>query len=406
MSRNQSRKRFPAATLSISLVSMLLLTSGCSKSSTPAETAPASQPAQAAPAQIGGSDVVKLTRKSTGNGNTPEFLSATILPGRGMNLLQITANIPGKGEVPLLYAPDDQFTTGPDDSTGNRSFLGGGAFLVPYPNRIRGKLSPDGQTITTEWEGKTLTLPANWQGKNDGAEKHAMHGLILKTQAEQLNTETTADGQTETGVIHAGNFGGHWLSSTDLNFTISLTGSAINAIITAKNVGNEPEPMAIGWHPYFNILSNDRTQARLHIPADQLALVNNYDDVFPTGKLVPVKTYEGGKYDFNAPAGKPLGDMFLDDNFSKLHRTDGEVIVNLTDPAANYGMHIEGLSPEIKTIQVYAPPAKQFVAIEEQFNFGDPFGKVWHGMDTGFVTLKPGDSVTWHCRLELYTPNK
>ena len=80
--------------------------------------------------------------------------------------------------------------------------------------------------------------------------------------------------------------------------------------------------------------------------------MNNYDDVFPTGKLKPVK---GTKYDFNAADGKPLDGDFLDDNFSKLTRTDGAVDVRLTDPASNYGMHILGESPEIKTVQVYAP---------------------------------------------------
>ena len=80
--------------------------------------------------------------------------------------------------------------------------------------------------------------------------------------------------------------------------------------------------------------------------------------------------------------------------------------MKLSDPAAGYGIHILGVSPEIKTVQVYAPPTKQFVAVEEQFNFGDPFGKEWHGMDTGMVTLKPGESVTWHVRLELFTPTK
>jgi aldose 1-epimerase len=79
--------------------------------------------------------------------------------------------------------------------------------------------------------------------------------------------------------------------------------------------------------------------------------------------------------------------------------------VNLTDPASNYGVRILGLSPEIKTIQVYSPPTKSFAAIEQQFNFADPFGKEWHGKDTGMVTLKPGKSVEWHVRLELFQPN-
>jgi aldose 1-epimerase len=387
-------------------LAMTLFAAGCKSS--PAPETPASSSATPAPAtdKIGGSDVVKLQRKATGDGSKPEFLSATVLPGRGMNLYQITANIPGKGEIPIFFDLPDQFAAATDDANGDASFLGGGAFLVPYPNRIRGKISADGKTLTTEWQGKTLTLPANWKGKKDGAEPHAMHGLILKSQAELLNTETTADGQTETGVIHAGDFGGNWPSKTDLTFTIALTGEAVDATITAKNVGDEPEPMAIGWHPYFAIPSGDRKQARLHVPAEKLALVNNYDDVFPTGKLVPVKSYEGGKYDYNAPNGKALDDDFLDDNFSTLKRTNGNVDVQLTDPAANYGIHILGMSPEIKTVQVYAPREKQFTAIEEQFNFGDPFGKEWHGMDTGMVTLKPGESVTWHTRLELFVPRK
>jgi galactose mutarotase-like enzyme len=385
-------------------LAMTLLSIGCKTASSPETPAPAAQPA--ATTQIGGSEVIKLQRKATGDGTKPEFLTATILPGRGMNLYQITANLPGKGEIPIFFDLPDQFSTPPDDANGDAGFLGGGAFLVPYPNRIRGKLAPDGKTLTAEWHGKTLTLPANWKGKNDGAEPHAMHGLILKTQAESLNTETTADGQTQTGVIHAGDFGGHWLSKTDLSFSIALTGGAVDVAITAKNVGEEPEPMAIGWHPYFAIPSGDRTQARLHVPAEKLALVNNYDDVFPTGKLEPVKTYMGGKYDYNAADGKPLAQDFLDDNFSTLKRTDGNVDVQLIDPAANYGIHILGISPEIKTVQVYAPPTKQFTAIEEQFNFGDPFGKEWKGMDTGMVTLKPGESVTWHTRLELFTPKK
>jgi aldose 1-epimerase len=389
------------------LAAMLLLTGGC-KSSAPTESVNPQNVPAAAP-QINGQDVVTLQRKATQNGGAPEFLTATVIPGRGMNLLQITANLPGKGTTNVFFAPplSEAATklngSDPADKFGNASFGFGGAFLVPYPNRIRGKLSDDKQSITTSWHGKPLTLPANFSGKKPGAELHSIHGLILQSKTDDVKVTDTPDGQTVTGTIHAGDFGGHWFSKTDLDFTIELTGKDVTATITAKNVGNEDEPMAIGWHPYFAIPSGDRTQVRLHIPGAELAEVNNYDDVFPTGKLKPVK---GTKYDFNAPDGKPLDGDFLDDNFSKLTRTDGAVDVRLTDPASNYGIHVLGESPEIKTVQVYAPtdPGKNFVAIEEQFNFGDPFGKEWHGMDTGMVTLKPGQSVTWKVRLELFTP--
>ena len=357
--------------------------------------------------KIGGQPVVQLKRRSSANVTRPEFTSVTILPGRGMNLFQITANLPGKGEVHVLASPSleeaaQQLDGGADDIHGVKSFAFGGAFLVPYPNRIRGKLSPDGKTVTTQWKDKTLTLPAVWKGKaNPNAELHAIHGLILDRKTDSLKLETTADGQTVTGVIHAGDFGGYWPSKTDLTISISLTGTAVESTIIAKNVGDEEEPISIGWHPYFAIPSGDRTQARLHIPASKLAEVNNYDDVFPTGKLLPVT---GTKYDFRSAPGEPLGNVFLDDNFADLGRTSGEVVVDLTDPASAYGIHIEGLSPEIRTVQVYAPPEKAFAAIEEQFNFADPFNGIWNGMNTGMVTLKPNQAVTWKVRLELFTP--
>lgn len=385
----------------------LFSVAGCKQAPPPTPSA-TEEAVAVTPTQIGGEDIVKLTRTATSNGQKPEFLSATILPGRGMNVFQITANIPGKGQVEVLASPSladaaAKLNGGPDDQYGNASFSFGGAFLVPFPNRIRGKVSADGKTLTTDWHGKTITLPANWPGKSAGAEPVAMHGLILASRTDDVNVQPTPDGQTLTGVIHAGDFGGHWVSKTDLNFKLTLAGDAFDAEITAKNVGTENEPIAIGWHPYFSIPSGDRTQGRLHIPAAQMAQVNNYDDVFPTGKLLPVK---GTKYDFNAPDGVALDNNFYDDNWSKLTRTNGVVDVRLTDPASKYGVKVDAVSPEIKTVQAYAPPTKEFVAIEEQFNFGDPFGKEWRGMDTGMVALKPGQSVTWHVRLALFTPSK
>jgi len=374
------------------------------------KTSSASPETRAATPQIGGMPVVTLTRHQTAQGKQPEFVSMTLLPGRGMNVFQIEADVPGKGKIPVLWTPTlDQLAakmTGqpPDDLDGDASFSCCGAFLVPYANRILGNVSPDGKTITTEWHGKTLVLPANWHAANNPEkDKHAMHGLILDSQTQDVQTHDIPDGQSVTGVIHAGDFGGHWLSKTDLNFTISLTGKAVDAAIVARNVGTEDEPMGIGWHPYFSIPSGNRTQALLHVPGEQLAVVNNYNDVFPTGKLIPVK---GTKWDFLAPEGKPLDDVYLDDNWSRLQRTDGAVEVTLTDPASNYGVRLLGLSPDIRTVQVYSPPSAKFAAIEEQFNFADPFGKEWHGMNTGMVTLKPGQSVEWHVRIELFQPNQ
>ncbi len=354
--------------------------------------------------EIGGEKIVVLKRQPTST-TKPEFTSVTILPGRGMELQQVTANFPGKGSVDVLASPDlatsAKMLDERDDANGDLGYRLGAAFLVPYPNRIRGKLSADGKTLTTAWKGHTITLPANNIGKNADAERHAMHGLLLKGKVENVAVKKVPGGEQATGVLHAGDFNGHWLSKTDLDFTITLTAEAVDAVIVAHNVGNEAEPMAIGWHPYFAFPSGDRTQARLHIPGAQLAEVDNYDNVFPTGKLKPV---DGTQYDLRAPDGVPLAQNFYDDNWSKLEWKNGGVTVKVIDPAAHYGVDIVGLSPEIKTIQAYAPPTQKFVAVEHQYNFADPFGKEWGGMDTGMVTLKPGQSTKWHVRLHVFVP--
>jgi len=359
--------------------------------------------AQDAP-EIGGQKVVTLSR-TVGSTTKPEFTSVTFAPGRGMEVLQITANFPVKGNVDVLASPDlsgiKKMLDTDDDAHGNLGYRLGAAFLVPYPNRIRGKLSADGATLTTEWQGHSITLPANNIGTLPGAERHAMHGLILKAKTENIGVRKIPGGEQVTGAIHGGDFGGHWPSKTDLIVTITLTADAVDASIVAKNVGGEPEPMAIAWHPYFNLPSGDRTQARVEIPASTMAEVDGYDNVFPTGKVLPV---EGTKFDLRAAGGTALAANFYDDNWNHLTWKDGAATVRVIDPAAHYGIAIEGLSPQIKAIQMYAPPAKQFVAIEHQYNFGDPFGKEWGKTDTGMVTLKPGESTKWHVRLKLFVP--
>jgi galactose mutarotase-like enzyme len=359
--------------------------------------------AQALP-EIGGQKVILLTRAAVSS-TQPEFTSITIAPGRGMEILQITANFPGKGNVDMLASPDlagsKKRLDVDDDDFGDLGYRLGSAFLVPYPNRIRGKLSADGKTLTTEWQGHSLTLPANNIGNLPGAERHAMHGLILKAKTDDIRAKQLPGGAQVTGVIHAGDFGGHWFSKTDLVITITLAADAVNASIAAYNVGSEAEPIAIAWHPYFNFPSGNRAQAKVRIPASTVAVVDNYDNVFPTGKILPVA---GTRFDLRAAGGKLLGTEFFDDNWSHLEWKGGAVTVQIVDPAAHYGVNIEGLSPEIKTIQMYAPPDKNFVAIEHQYNFADPFGKEWGGMDTSMVTLKPGENTNWHVRLRLFVP--
>lgn len=359
-------------------------------------------PAAAEPPLIGGMPPLRLERKATSHGAKREFMSITVLPGRGLNTFQITANLPGKGETELLRSPSldeaaQKMNGQGDDAYGNLNHSFGGAFLIPFTSRAGGELSADKSLVSVVWHGKTIHLPNDYLGH------YSVHGLLNTMKAQDPHVTNTRDGQTLTAVIHAGDFNGYWLSKTDVHFRIALTGDAVDIQVTATNVGDEPEPMGMGWQPFLRIVSGDRAQARVHLPADLYGVVDTIDGR-PTGELKPV---EGTPKDYRSPEGAPLPDGSITVNFSKLTRTSGSGVsidAWLADPEANYAIRVRGLSPEIRTLHLWSAKGDTFCAIEEQYNYMDAFGAEWKDMDTGLVTLKPHASTTWHVRLELFDP--
>lgn len=358
--------------------------------------------------EIGGQKVIVLRRSRTGDGTHPEFLSVTLLPGRGMNVFQITAYLPGRGEVPLLASPSLQeaaklLNSGQVMDSSNKGFSMGGAFLFPFANRILGPLSADKKYISATWQGRTIQLLANWHGKRPEAPLHAIHGGMLDAKADTIDEVAMMDSAVATATYHL-NTNGHWFSSNAVTIDVALDADAVDVTLKATNTGKEPEPVGIGWHPYFQLPSGNRANARLHLPAEVRVQVNNYDDVFPTGKLLPV---HGTPYDFTAEEGAPLPKVLVDDSFVQLQRTvEGNTISEITDVAADYGLRVTVMTPLVRAIHVYSPADKSFVALEPQFNYGDPFGEEWKGEDTGMVTVEPGNSVVWKTRLEMFQPSQ
>ncbi|MFN0102066.1 MAG: aldose 1-epimerase [Bryobacteraceae bacterium] len=351
---------------------------------------------------LGGHKALTLRRAASPTGDTPLLLEAEILPGRGFNTWQLRAYLPGKGVTDLFTAPSlneaaKLMTAGENDFRGNESFKNGGAILVPFANRIRGKFDEKARTIETIAAGKSIKLPANWKGKNAGAEPHAMHGLLLDQPTVITRRVADANGATLEANWRKP-FHNEWPGAAKIQFHAALTTKSFVLKVTAINMGNQPLPIGIGWHPYFNIPSGDRRQAKLKIPASTRALVDNYDNVFPTGVTEPTA---GSAFDFRQP--RAMGDQFLDDCFLDLIQdSNGAVTAEIHDPAAHYSVKITSASPAVKAYQCYAPPDKPFIVLEPQFNIGDPFNKaIWKDRDTGIVLLAPNHEVVYDATVEI-----
>ena len=350
--------------------------------------------------RIGGAPVVTLCDEAAPTAS-PAFVEATVLPGRGMMLLQARLRLPSGAEVDGLFAPSlaeaaSEMDGRLEDFAGNRSFAYGGALLVPFANRIRGRAREGAREIDAVVDGARARLPRNWGGKAPGAEQYSMHGLILDAA---VPFQQPSPGVVR-GRLLAGDFGGRWPSRTELAFEWRLAAGALTLTVEARNVGDQPLPMGIGWHPYLAISSGDRRQARLRLPARLRAEVNNYDEVLPTGHLSDVA---GGPYDFDRANGTALCDLYLDDCFTGLRREGGAVAVEVIDPAADVGLRVTSNSPEIHAVQVYAPPEKAFVVVEPQYNLADPYSPLWpDGTRTGMARIPPGEAVTYEARLEAF----
>jgi aldose 1-epimerase len=363
-------------------------------------------PQSPAAARPGGQDAIVLQRTRLEGQDVPEFLTATVLPGRGMNVLQITAYLPNKGEVSLLASPTldeaGRSLNGTGlDAIGEGSLSVGAAFEAPWANRIFGTPSRDRHNTTVEWHGHSLGLPVSKTARSEAVV--AIGGLLLNHGTTSASTNVMPDGGAAQAIFEAGDFGGHWVSRTEITTSVQLSSRAVEIRIAARNTGDEPEPMGLGWHPRFAILSGDRGHATLHMPNALRSEVRDRQTGLPTGKLLPVTDTP---YDFTTWSGRQLGELSLDDSFVHLRPAllDNGPIAELRDPKSNYGLRITAITPTIKAMRVYAPASENFVSIEPQFNYDDPFGTEWPRQeDTGMVVLQPGQSVQWQIRLEIFS---
>jgi aldose 1-epimerase len=353
---------------------------------------------------IGGREPIVLDRPQSDGGLVPEFISATLLPGRGMNLLQLMAYLPGTGVVPLLDSPSpDQINPMLADAAADRNGAVtagfGGAFLLPLDSRTTGTLSADGQSLTLPWHGHTLTLPVD----APGTPPIASNGLFNAQAASSVEVDALPDGEMATAVYEPGDFDGSWPSTTRVTVVVTLTRKDVDLTVTAVNTGSAPEPMAIGWRPSFVIPSGHRAEMLLHLPP--AGRIQTGADGLPTGHILPVT---GTPYDFTAHDGSILGSQALNDSFEGIHTSsliDNDPAAELRDRSAQYGLRILPLSSNIKIFHVTAPAAKPALSIEPRMSLDDPFSKQWQE-DSGVVTLAPGDSVEWKVRLELFLPTQ
>ena len=342
----------------------------------------------------GGADPVVLKR-TQGTNEAPEFLSTTLLPGVGMDVLQISAFVPGRGEVSLLMNPTVAEMANNKLPERNGIDDVNGALEAPWSGALAGPISPIGTSLTANWNGATISVPrdpSERAGVADG-------GLLKNEAADTINISSHDDGSTATAEFRTRDFAGHWPQPVSVGVTVQMSARTIDLTVSARNAGDQPVPVGLGWHPRFVLDTDSRAKAQLELPNGDVMDIADQVRRLPSGRISSPPDRVSRFFGHSAA----IGSTPLDVTLVHLKPTAGEPgpAVELRDEANGFGLRMIGLSPGIRAARVESPDDASYIAMGMQTNLDDPFNHAWHG-DEGISILQAGDTVQWKVRLEIF----
>jgi aldose 1-epimerase len=265
-------------------------------------------------------------------------VEVSILPSLGNRAYQMKV----RGKDILYYPPG-----GLAEHVRNPS-LGGIPFLAPWADLLdepafwaNGKRYPFNMSL------------GNLRGERP------IHGLLTATPLWQV-TELAAD-EHSAHVSSRLEFWRYpdlmaqWPFAHEYQMTYRLADGVLEVKTTISNLSTEPMPVAVGFHPYYQIPGIPRDEWMAHLPARIHVMADEHQ--IPTGEMRPMEL----------PNPLPLRDLTLDDGFTDLERdaegrahfwieADGKTVGTLFGP--RYG---------VATIYLPAPPpgeTREFICIE------------------------------------------
>jgi aldose 1-epimerase len=140
-----------------------------------------------------------------------------------------------RGELPVLRSSDPAAL--------ERSRLAGCYPLAPYSNRLGYR--------RFRWQGIDYTTAANFDDS-----PHSVHGVAWQQPWQVLAQD---DAEATLQLTHKPDAG--WPFPFELQQRFVLTPSALEMHLVFSNTAGQPQPVGLGWHPYFV----KRPRSRLHI---------------------------------------------------------------------------------------------------------------------------------------------
>lgn len=299
-------------------------------------------------------EAIELRLPSTGE-------TAFVLPELGGSVYSITL---GKSLTQILDL--DQA----DELSTNPKFRG--RLLFPFNDRI-----PNAEYT---FAAKHYKLPVNCP--EDGS---AIHGLIYNRTMDVIREEQSADSAR---LVLATAFGAHEFQGYPFALTFEVEYLLQPGTLTLKfrisNDGENEAPIALGWHPYFQLGTASVDEHELCLPAKGYVEVD--EALLPTGNI---PSCDGSDLDF--AQFKPIGKLELDHAFE--HSGSAEAFFRLGSKQLKMSQ-----DPEFfPYFQLYIPETRRSLALEPVSGATDSFNRP----ALGLKTLVSGAEIRTWCKIEL-----
>lgn len=301
-------------------------------------------------ANIGGVAVVHL-------GDTANDLDLAVVPSLGNRAIAMRV----RGEN-ILYVPSDDPARLKENPHTN-----GIPFLAPWANRMPDGFRANGKKYTY---GCAESLHADQNGI-------PIHGLLTASPfwevVECVADATSARVSCRLEFWKRPELMANWPFAHEYEMTYRLTEGTLEVSVSLTNRSVEPMPVAVGFHPYFQLPGVPIAECTARIPVRKH--VETDSRLVPTGEMKPV--------DFGDRVS--LGEHRFDDGFTGLMGEPFSV--------EGRGKRIEvTFGPKYTVAIVYAPAGHDYICFEPMSAVTNGVNLAAAGKYAELQTIAPGDS--------------
>ena len=242
-------------------------------------------------------------------------------------------------------------------------------FLAPWANRIDGDaywangkkylINPDAANIRRDPNGLSI------------------HGLVLFAEWELVSATASASGAEITSKLEFWRHPG-WMAQFPFAHTVEMTyrlsGGVLEVRTSIQNHSQDPMPLVIGFHPWYQIPDASRDSWKIHLPVKEHYTLA--PKLVPTGETTPA----------NLPDPTPLAGRHLDDVFGGVNHSDEFwVEAGKERIAVRFG-------PKFTVAVIYAPESRAVVCFEPITGVTNGFNLAHAGLYKDLQSVAPGSS--------------